>query len=156
MTVNSSRRARFGIASVVMALVGGLGTACTAEPQRTAQSDAPSERVSESTASPTEVNSRAPVALVLFSGRIAYPHITLTTRSTCPFVIERVERVKVGVLRVFGQESRTGCSQHVKRHTVSKRLPIGLKAGSDFEKKVIVVSERPKYEVEAVVRRAIA
>lgn len=156
MTVNCSRRARVGIASVVVALVGGLGAACTAEPPRTAESDALSERVSEWAASPNEANSRAPVALVLFSGRIAYPHITLTTWDTCPFVIERVERVRVGVLRVFGQESSTACSRHAKRHTVSKRLPIRLKAGSDFEKKVIVVSEHPEYEVEAVVRRAIA
>lgn len=145
-----------GIATVVMALAGGLGAACTTDPQKTAESGAPGERVSKSAASPNEANSRAPVALVLFSGKIAFPHITLTTRGTCPFVIERVERVKVGVLRVFGHESTTDCSQHVQRHTVSKRLPAGLKAGSDFEKKVIVVSEQPEYEVEAVVRRAIA
>ena len=153
MTVNCNRLRRVGIASVVMALVGGLGAACTAEPQKTAETDAPSKRVSES-APPSEAHSRRPVAIVLFSGRVAFPHVTLTTWGACPFVIERVRRVDRSTLLVVGRESKSGCEPTHTRHVTTKRLKRMHATGGETIDRVTVVGELPSYRVEARVRRS--
>jgi hypothetical protein len=154
MTCN--RRARVAIAAIATALVGGLSAACTSEPQGTVESGALSEPVSESTAPPGDADRRTPVATVLFSGRIAFPNITLTTWGTCPFVIDRVRRLDPSTMLVYGNESKSACESTDSRHVATKR-PKGTHAigGEDVER-VIVVSEQPSYGVEARVRRVVA
>ena len=99
---------------------------------------------------------RDPVAAVFWRGKIAYPLITLTTWASCPFVIERVERVEVGVLRVVGRQATTRCADRPRRHTVSHRLSPSLRAGPGFEKRIIVESQSPPQEVDARVRRVLS
>lgn len=140
------------LAALMMATVGTASACSSPDPAASPAQQPPSNPTDPS----KSAGPRAPVATVLWSGKIAYPHITLTTWGHCPFIIEDVERVKVGVLRVVGREASTGCDEGGRRHSVTYRLDRKLRAGPEFEKQVTVVSQQPEYQVDAQVRRIIA
>jgi hypothetical protein len=142
------------MAALVLAAIG-TGSACTTSTDPAAGRERSSASGSTGPSQSPHAT-RTPAATVLWSGRIAYPHITLTTWGKCPFIIERVHRVEVGVLRVVGREASTGCEEQSTRHSVTHRLTRKLRAGPGFEKQIIVESEQPEYRVDAHVRRVIA
>ena len=102
----------------------------------------------------TGYQGRQPQAYVLASGRIAYPHVGLTTWSTCAFEIESVRRVSDSLMRVVGQESTTNCSTQVKRRVVSERLT-RTQARHGVEE-IVVVSRSPRFVVQAEVQRILS
>ena len=81
--------------SALTGLISLLTAACTSDGESSNEPDAsanPSHAPTDQ--GDTSRANRRPQAVVLFSGRIAYPHLAVTTWSTCPSVgIERVVRV---------------------------------------------------------------
>ena len=109
----------------------------------------PDQRSAETETSLKGTQGRAPDAVVLFNGRIAYPHLTLTTWGLCPFIIERVQRRDRSTLIVFGRDAQFGCEAAETRHRVTKRLTRLNAGGGENVDQVTVVSRDPEYRVEA-------
>ena len=101
------------------------------------------------------VEQPAPVALLFWSGRIAYPLLNLRTWGTCSFGIWRMTRVNAGTLRVVGRET-DDCAPQAKRHITDVRLTKAHAIGGKDIDRVVVVSKNPAYRVEARMPYAIS
>ena len=105
---------------------------------------------------PPAYDDRRPRAVVLFSGRIAFPHVTLRTWSRGAFEIERVRRIDASTMRVLGRERTEGCSARPVRRLSSERLTRAHRDGGELVTRVVVVSREPAYVVQAVVQHVVA
>ena len=143
---------RLSVALVACSLV----TACRVETGQAGQDVVQTQRGAESETSSTGTQGRAPVAVVLFSGRIAYPHVSLTTWGACPFIIERVQRLDRSLLVVVGREADSGCETEGTRHRVTERLTRVHATGGEHVERVLVVSRDPGYRLEARVEPFVA
>jgi len=144
------------LASLATCLTVSLG-ACTSEEGSGADRDsAPSVSRPTDASENADFQGRRPKVWVVFSGRIAYPNVSLTTWSTCAFEIERVYRVDESTMRVVGRESDTKCSSRVRRWIVSERLTKRHAHGGEVVDRVVVVGRDPHFVVQAVVQHGIA
>lgn len=134
-----------------------MTSACTGEertPERSATVSSPKDSASPD-GDAKGTTERPPVAIVLWSGRIAYPLLSLRTWGTCWFEVRRVVRVNVMTLRVVGRET-DDCASQAKRHVTSARLTKAHANGGKDIARVVVVSKHPAYRVDAQVPHAIA
>lgn len=142
------------LAALLICLLLPLG-ACTGEELPAAdREETPSESRPTGADETSGYQGRRPIAYVVASGRIAYPHLSLTTWSTCVFEIESVSRVSDSLIRVVGRESMTKCNLETKLLVVSERLT--RKQARYGVEEVQVVSRSPKYVVEAIVQQMLA
>ncbi|PWN00828.1 hypothetical protein DJ010_21495 [Nocardioides silvaticus] len=86
---------------------------------------------------------------MFLSGRIAYPSITLTTRSRCRFKIDQVRAVDAHTLEVVGTESTSRCGARVSRQRTTARLDRELVKAFDKTTVLVVTSRSPGYSIEA-------
>lgn len=139
---------------LLIGLLVPLGACTSEEPPAADRDKKPSESGPTAASETTGYQGRRPTAYVVATGRIVYPHVGLTTWSTCAFEIESVRRVSDSLIRVVGRESTTDCSSQTKRHVVSERLT-RHQARNGVEG-ILVVSSSPQFVVEAVVQQVLA
>lgn len=108
----------------------------------------------DATALPASM-SRRPEAIVLFSGRIAYPHVTIRTWACAPFRIHRAVRVNKEVLRVIGHTA-TRCRTEVRRRESTERLTSADRVGGQSVGRVVLVDTRAGSRVAAKLLHVIA
>jgi hypothetical protein len=124
------------------------------EPPAADRDQTPSESRSTGASETMGYQGRRPRAYVVATGRIAYPHLGLTTWSRCAFEITSVRRVSDSLLRVVGRESTTKCSSQTKRRVVSERLT--REQARNGVEEILIVSRSPQFVVNAVVQHLLA
>lgn len=144
-------------ATVLAALIAGLGTAsCTSEEPDAGKHETESANpTSDSTAAQDEGPARRPTALVFLSGRIAYPNVTLTTWSRCPFRVIRIRPVDAETVEVIGTE-RKRCDPRVNRQLATARIDQDLVGTFKRGATLVVTSLAPTYSIEASLRLGLA
>jgi hypothetical protein len=93
---------------------------------------------------------------VLFSGRIAYPFVMVSTWARCPFIIERIRRVDENTLRIVGRKARGDCDTQSSRHVAIRRPTSVYAVRGERVARVIVLCHEPEYRIRARVRDVLA